>query len=526
MLILTALLVPALVVVGALAFGVTALWTGHQDAQRAVDLGALSAAASSPTVSTDFPIAGVGQRCQELMAPVDGSNWQDRGRDIVQRQLTGGLSPVATAFETDTAAPMVCVTRQWESPLLAALDACARDVAELAGCRSRLEDELRADLPAVNALDASAWSAIEQAHALLDPVDKLLTPEVSTQLGDACASETFVGVLGVGWICDHRVGELLDAVDQRTGTLLSTADATVRLLAAPLSNAVQSGWLNPVGRGVGMVDNRLAQVGVDLAGVSPALLTPRVQIDLGDFEVKPAFSPMTFDITTSATARRVIKSALVLPSVGIPGGAWEMLPQSTKDALLAKLGPDGAGLMTRAGEDGWVVDPNILTHSVRETADHTLDAFDKVQRIASAEMSKALCASLAEHNVACPVGDRIVNQQHLFGPFMEDVWDATQPPPDTTPTVQEILARHADTHEPLTMIGGERMIRLGELFGEGVWTTIKSGNVTPDLRPLLSELMFVPALDVVPAAVFRDGSTFRIQRLTETTGLYKARLVK
>jgi hypothetical protein len=51
-------------------------------------------------------------------------------------------------------------------------------------------------------------------------------------------------------------------------------------------------------------------------------------------------------------------------------------------------------------------------------------------------------------------------------------------------------------------------------------------HVGVDLSQLLSELMFIPALDVVPAAVYREGSTFRIERVLATAGLYKARLVK
>jgi Flp pilus assembly protein TadG len=47
-LIVTALLVPALVLCGALAFGVTTLSTGRQDVQRAADLGALAGAAALP----------------------------------------------------------------------------------------------------------------------------------------------------------------------------------------------------------------------------------------------------------------------------------------------------------------------------------------------------------------------------------------------------------------------------------------------------------------------------------------------
>jgi hypothetical protein len=90
----------------------------------------------------------------------------------------------------------------------------------------------------------------------------------------------------------------------------------------------------------------------------------------------------------------------------------------------------------------------------------------------------------------------------------------------------EVLAAHADTGVPLFVVGGLRPVLLGAIFGPGVWQTIKSAHVGPQLASLLSELMFIPALDVVPASVHREGSTFRIERVLATTGLYKARLVK
>ena len=524
MLIITALLVPALVAVGALAFGVTSLWTGHQDLQRAADLGALAGAAATPAISNELPITGV-QRLHRLDDVLDAQDWAQRPCEVAQSQLVDGRSAVANAFH-DGASPNCDAAWTWESPLLGLLDACSRGVAELASCAPRLRDELQADLPVISSLSASAMSAAAALQSQLEPANKLVTAALATQIGDACASETFVGVLGIGWVCDQRVSALFGAFDHKTGQLLVTADATLQLLAAPLANAAERHLLDPAAqRGVGWVNDRVPQVGFDLAGAAPAVVTPRLNVNLSGFHMKPLFSPMDFDVTTSSTARRVIKSALVLPSVGVPGGAWEMLPQATKNALLATLGPDAAGLMARAGEDGWVIDPNVLTRDARQTAADTLHLFDETQTSISGSVSTALCTSLPA-SVSCPVGDTFVDRQHLFGPFMEDVWDATQPPPGSTPTVQEILARHADTQEPLAMIGGLRMIRPEELFGEGVWSTITSGHVTPDLRPLLSELMFIPALDIVPANVYRDGQTFRIQRMTAMNGLFKARLVK
>src|SRR5688572_3504021 len=51
LLVLTAILVPAIVLLGALTFGITSLWTSHDDVQRGVDLGSTAAAAATPTAA-------------------------------------------------------------------------------------------------------------------------------------------------------------------------------------------------------------------------------------------------------------------------------------------------------------------------------------------------------------------------------------------------------------------------------------------------------------------------------------------
>jgi hypothetical protein len=129
--------------------------------------------------------------------------------------------------------------------------------------------------------------------------------------------------------------------------------------------------------------------------------------------------------------------------------------------------------------------------------------------------------------VSCPVADKLVDRQHLLGPFMEDLWDVTRPPPDgDAPRIEDILGAAADTGEPILVASGLREVSLATIFGPAVWNTIRAAQAGPNLNPLLAELLFVPALDVIPATVYRDGTTFRLAPALATTGLYKARLVK
>jgi hypothetical protein len=526
-LIVTALLVPALVLCGALAFGVTTLWTGRPDVQRAGDLGALAGAAALPTaVSPALPIDG-STYLQDLGAPLDAADWRQRACEVVRRQFLDGRSPVANGLRADDD-PMTCTaTFQWESPLLATLAACTDDVAELAGCRAELEQELRSTLPPIDALDSSARSAVGAVGALLPPGAKVLGSELAGQLRSACASATGITLLGqTAWVCNATVGDLLSHVDQSSGDLLGTLSALLQGVIAPLRASAAGGLLDSTQQGLGFDGANVPQVGLDLGNVAPALLTPRVHLDLDGLHMKPTFSPFSFDVASGVTARRVFKSAVVLPTMGIPGtSAWSSLPPTTQAALTGVLGPQAPDLLSRS-VGGWTVDPNVLTRSAPDVAEQVLSMYDATESQVSSAASDALCTSLPA-TVSCPVADKLVDRQHLFGPFMEDLWDATRPPPDgDEPSIEDVLGAAADSGEPILVASGLREVSLATIFGPAVWSTIKAAVAGPDLNPLLSELLFVPAFDVIPATVQRDGTTFRLSPVLATTGLYKARLVK
>ena len=528
-LIVTALLVPALILCGALAFGVTTLWTGRQDVQRAADLGALAGAADLPTAVTPaLPIAGT-TLLQDLGSPLDASDWKQRACEVVRRQFIDGRSPVASGFGDRSA--MSCTTRfEWESPLLATLAACAADVAELAGCRAGLDGELRRTLPPVDALDASARSAVDAVAANLPAGAKVFSAALATQLRNACASATGVTLLGsTTWVCNATIGNLLASIDQQTGALRGTLSALLQSVIAPLRASAAGGLLDATTHGLGFDSTNVPQLGLDAGHLAPALLTPRLHVDLDNLQMKPTFSPFSFDVASGVTARRVFKSAVVLPTMGIPGtSAWSSLPSTTQAAIAGVLGvsPVAAGPLVAAADGGWVVDPNVLTKSAPTLAKQVLDMYDATESSFSGAASGALCTSLPA-TVSCPVADKLVDRQHLLGPFMEDLWDVTRPPPDgDAPRVEDVLGAAADSGEQILVASGLREVSLATIFGGQVWSSLLAPKTGPDLRPLLAELLFVPALDVVPATIHRDGTTFRISPVLATSGLYRARLVK
>jgi hypothetical protein len=527
-LVFTALTVPVVVIVGALALGLTTLWTSRQDVQRSADLGALAAAANAPTLSSELPLSGL-TLLQDLEMPLDPLTWRERACAVAKAQLVGGRAAISNVF-SDGDVPSCQPTWKFESPLLAVLDGCLRDIDDLAGCRDRLDEELRHVLPAIDSLDASITSATDQVHQLLDPVDKLVGAALSTQLGDACAAQTGVDILGVAaWVCDHRVGDVLNAVDRRTGAVVGVLDSVLQRLVPRVQRAVVEGRLNPMLGGLGFDDLLHPQVAFDLAGFAPAAVTPRVQVDLAGLDVQPMLSPSSFDMHATATARRVIKSALVLPSIGIPGvNAWSELTPWTQAQLTRLLGPDAAGTLERAGVRGRVIDPNVYTAKVPDVADKVFNLFDAMETRLSSVVSNRLCAALPP-TLACPVGDDLVDHDHLLGPFMEDVWDATRPPPTgTAPTIREVLAEYADSLEPVTVVGGLSAVVLETVLSGEVLDTLRNPQVPgmPDVSQLISPLMFIPAMDVMQATVERDGDLFRLEPVLATTGLYKARLVR
>jgi len=472
-LILSALLVPALVAVGALTIGVSSVWTSRHDVQRAADLGALAAAAGTPTAAV--PLDGVAL-LQDLGMELDALDWQQRGCAVARNQLDEGRSPVATAFTVEGEDPAACSpTWAYESPLLAAIGKCGLDL--LAGCDD-VAEELLGALPFANdvltdpavreALDGLA-GPLSDAEELATEVEDALVDAFATTYGGLCLLTENVPLLGV--ICVLTLGDVLGPTPTLE-SLLANLPEPYRSQLEDASTALDE-----------------LTVGLDLAGVAPALLTPRVQLDVGPASIRPSLSPFTFEVAAAATARRVIKSAIVLPSVRMP------------DA------------------EDIVVDGGVLHRDAAEVRDDVLDALEALD----GELSAAVCEAYETTGETCTVPDDPIDTDRLFGPFLQDVRDATDPPPGSTPTIDQVLGYHAGTGDPVWIIGGLRPLPLEDVYGPEVW---------PLLDPhLVTDTTYVPALDVLPALVVRDGDSYRLQPIDpvavlSTPGLYKARLVR
>ena len=544
-LIVTALSVPVLIAFGAVAVGITSLWTSHHDVQRAADLAALSAAANSPTLSLDIPVSGSDWSCP-VSGDADPSSWRERPNAVVAQQLTDGRSIVSTAYGEAT--PDVCAQWQYESPLLAMLGFCTERLAsELGECRDRFDEELRASLPVVNDLDDSAMSAVEAVRDLLDPRDKLVDRRLAALLGDACVDEIGGSVLGVSsWECLARFEDVMASIDHRTGSLLQVVNSRLAAIVSRLQATAQRGGLDPLVGGIGFDPIARPQVpSIRPADMAPALVTPRVQVDISDLDFKPPLSPFSFDVESTATARRQIKSALVLPSLGIPGipeQRFGELSAETQLQLTDKLGADVQLELELAYERAAeIIDPQVYTHDAKVVADSVLDEIDALDPYLSEAVHDSLCTSLPM-DISCPVGDDVVNRQHLMGPFMEDLRDATQPPPERSPTVQELLAEYAESEQVVWVVSGLTTFITEDVLGADLFEVLANPQGVYDGLPdpptnvsgLISPLMFIPALDVVPATIVRDGDLFMVQRVDRqtvdavaaTSGLYKARLVR
>ena len=508
-LVMTALLIPALIAMGALSIGVTSLWAEHDDLQRSVDLGALAGAADTPTVDASafaamFPSAITGVTTTlSLGGVLDGTSWQGRPCAVALQQLTGTNSTMVNAFKAPDSASTCTAQWQFESPFLAAASACANNVLDVPSCWSRLSAQLGVTLPTVDTPRPDV-SAIDAAAATLaglytDTSDKVMTASVATLLPGACA--VYVPVVG----CQQTVAQLIASLG-----LPSTSLPT--------------------------------RIGVDLPDLLPAVTTPRVQVSVDGTRVRPTFSPVTFGVAGSATARRTIKSAVVLPSLGVPGissaSAFSTLPTGLQTRLNTLFGGQAPAVLAAAGTQGFVVDPNDLNRNLLQPGiNSTIGVVNLLNGTAMTSLQTALTT------VGCTTSPLSSYCPQITGPdlstqeaqFVQDLKDASAPPPSgTQPSLDSVLATYATTHERFWVVGALRRTELSAFFGQTVWSVLTNPAINPALAPLLSQLMFIPALDVVPVTVGRIvvGSTnyyalLPVARDTlATNGLYQGRLVK
>ena len=518
-LVLTTVLLPALVAVSAVALGVTTLWTSHLDGQRAVDLAALAGAANIPTASVDpagqvtLPIPPRGTfLTNSLDRAFDPTDWQQRACAVLKDQLEGERSKVLQASGDLSGIEPDCDEWLSESPTLAAMAACAGNILDVEGCADTFRSTLTATLPVLSSSVPAVTAAMAKAETLADRY----TNRADVFLGAAEARAVHSACL---------VKDLL------LGTCTVTlADRLLALGSTRLANA----GLTPSGE---------VPYGVNLNTLLPAIMTPRIRVDLEGAKVRPMLSPFTFDVSASATARRAIKNVLVLPSLGIPSNA-------RVERLEERFGPEEADLLGEPNEDGnYIVDPyDVMTDlgipHPADAVEAALDAIDEHEQLLMSDVidafEEAACRRAAVSQF-CPEIDDVVATQTVRDEFMQDVRDATATPPaGTRPTINEMLEAYADS--------GEAVWAAAALIRQDLREVLRTAGLSelelqalevlnPALSGLFSTFVLVPALDVVPVTVQRVATTdpnrpiYTLRQVNPndtlaTTGLYQARLVK
>lgn len=507
--IMAALLVPVVLGVGTLALGATTTYVAKQDARRAVDLGAVAAAANAPSasvsgsaVTSPFDVDGV-TTTLGLSSAFTRSDWAQTACEVTQRQLDGDRSRVLQSFRDADLEPSCTTTWGWENPVTGALASCAADV-EIVGCRTTLDTQLTAGLPA---LDDSSVDALEAA------ADALATGinAVSGQ-ADSYVDDTLLGLLAQSCLGPIVLG--------------------VCTIPNPLPDLCSTLWADA---GISCVGGD-PQLGFDLAELTPALATPQVRVTMRNLHINPPLAPMGWGQTnadSTAVARRTIKSALVLPSLGIPGidpadGAAFATEYAARLGLSA---PDAETVGEAAGTDGFVVDPNDLNPGLDAlltdafTVLNTLE--DTVKGPVQSALETTVCAS---GSVTCPDVSDPLAPERLVAPFLADLANATDAPPSgSAPAVEDVLAEFAVSGDPILMVGTLERVSADLLEGSAVW------NILQTAIPGLGDVLFIPALDVVPAIVRQPvaGGPYVIDRIPNTTasalatsGLYRGRLVE
>lgn len=529
---LTALLVPAIVALGALTLGVTSMWTAHNDIQRSVDLGSAAGAAETPAAAVTpgaawmpIPIDGTSVT-RDLSETLDPGDWKAKPCAVAQEQLAGARSIVTNAFKGTGDQKTCTATWTHESPTLAAVSACAADLLDVTSCSANLRSQLDSTLPALSSSDQGITDMLAKAKQVADsytnPADKLLDAATAQQLPGGCTRVVSVltGLIRTT-VCDQTVSSLLGPyLGTVTGT---TGGATSGVCASPSGQPIPC---------------------VDLDGMLPAALTPRVKVELNGAELRPTFSPFTFGLNNSATARRTIKSALVLPSA---------MPAVELDRNLdTRFGGAALTLQAAAGPNGWVIDPNILSRNANAAIDRDLerlDALDLTDKVDGIVGSKLFSAFLSAACTRAPMSsfcgrvDSVAATRAMRGQFIQDLRDATRPPPQgAAPSFNEMLDTLATSGDPVMVVSSLRPKNLRKFLGESAWSVLTDPSINPVLAPLLSEVMYMPALDVVPATVGRvviGGKSYYVLHDLRATansvpwsdtlaakGLFQARLVK
>lgn len=445
-LITAAILLTAVSAFAGLTLAGGSVYAAAQEGRKAADLAALGAAANLPTLNLGTTPNPLGLPAPSQVGTPLGtvdltSNLPTLADDftygacaIAARQFAPGSAPLTESYGTaaPTCTPEVGLANQW----LQELADCLGGPAAASGCAAALESGIASLLPPP-APTSPAVSALQAAT--------------------------------------HEAGMAGQVV---------TTDLMVRIRSL---NTTLFGRLDPLLNQL----NEAGGVSVDMRRLAPALLTPQIKVTITQEVDVPGgglvgAGPVT--LRTSATARRAIKNAVVVPAVTFPNSNGVMVFDANPALSTAK---DEA--FAAVEEMGALVTP---------AADQAL--------------TQVACPGTS---ATCPV------VSDSFDAALADLHDAIDPPNGTAPTTNELIDHAVQSGEPVMLAAASFALDPQQVLGSTVYGL-------PGVAQLLPGLLFVPALEMVPA-VLSVGPLGRIiatpvdtaVAAAQTKGLYRARLV-
>lgn len=286
-------------------------------------------------------------------------------------------------------------------------------------------------------------------------------------------------------VTDPVVAALTDAVREAglagqvvTSTLLEQ----IRTLDTTLNGALQP-LLTHL--------NETGGVSVDVARLAPALVSPNVSVTVTQTVDVPGAGlvgagPVT--LTQTSTARRTFKNAVVVPVVDAP------LPDRT-------ISFDANPRVAAARDKAFT--------ALHRVADRVTPAADEALREVACRDTFAACPAVST----------------TFDDLMADLRDVVDPPPGTAPHTTELIDHAIAQQTPILVATAAYATDPRSIVGATVYDL-------PVVKQLLPGLLFIPALDVVPA-VLSAGPLGRVVATpvdtavaaARTKGLYRARLV-
>lgn len=458
-----ALALVALVAFAGLTLAGGSVYAAAQDGRKAADLAALGGAANLPTLNlgtTTFdPTSGASSTTGTSLNPLNlpdptqadkplatldltaalptlDNDFASGVCAIAAREFGGGRAPIEDGYPAPGTVPTCTSSFGFENQWLQELANCLAGDVAAADCANRLDQGLYSLLPAPDAASI-----------------------VVTKLSAALT----------------KAGKKGQVVTKKLITDIQTLNAT--LPGAPLTPLLD--YFNSKGG-----------ISIDMTKLAPAILTPQVTVEVQQQVQVPGANmlghgPVT--VTDDATARRVIKNAVVVPTVT----------------------PNVDGTFT--------IDVNPYITTARDTV---LGALDQLAADIAPEADQALTPLACPNTTTgCPV------VEDSFGQVTADVRDAVDPPNGPAPDAVTLINNAVASGQAVMVAIPSYQVDPQAILGSTVYNL-------PGVKDLLGNLDFIPAFDVVPAILSAGPigqvlatPVYTAVTAAQTRGLYRARLI-